>query len=52
MTANDRMIEIDGEPDPETVKRLEANPLVVIMDFDRLENPDEALGRGLLGNAG
>src|SRR6185312_3765499 len=43
----DRVVEIDGETDLETVERLEARPLVAITHDDRLLDAHEAFGRGL-----
>ena len=47
-----RVIEIDRERELESFKGLEPRPLVPVLHLDRGLDPDEALGRGLLLDAG
>jgi hypothetical protein len=46
-TGEHRVFEIDAEIDPETVVRLEPDPFVALLQFDRLLDADEFLGDGL-----
>ena len=46
------MVELDGEAEAEAVVRLEARDLVAVAHFHRSLDADEALGRGLLDDAG
>ncbi len=52
MPVEDRVLEIDLEVDAEAVVRLEAHPLVAVLDLDALAHADEALRRVLLLDAG
>src|SRR5690606_17134580 len=47
-----RVVEVDGEIDLEAFVRLEGAPLVAVFDADRLLDPNEALERILLVDAG
>ena len=48
----DRVIEINHEPDLESVKRVKPCPLVALLDLHRPGDPDEPLGRILLNDPG